>query len=144
MSKLMYLPNGYWSPRYDSAFYTVKMEGKEYLKVPPINTTPAIDGMSGPAYYYIVVVYREHTKRPLFRRYSHFKWLLEQLSAHPPAEVQPPDPKRIHLPPGTCPFQWQNDTFAQNRMEELEEFLSDVLARPGYASHPAVAAFLEL
>ncbi len=48
------------------------------------------------------------------------------------------------MPPGTCPFQWQNEDFAQNRLEALSEFMVDLLERPGYATHPAVVSFFDL
>ena len=48
------------------------------------------------------------------------------------------------FPPKTCPWQTQDEDFAQNRLEELREFLTDALKRPGVASHPAVKQFLLL
>jgi PX domain len=143
--KVLYLPKEDWSPRYDSTFFTVKLEGKKILLEPPTDVPSSIGGKSNhPAYYYETVVYREHNKQTLLRRYSQFKWLYDQLRASPPTDDQNPNAQPIHMPPGTCPFQWQSDAFAQNRLEQLGEFINDVLARPGYASHPAVATFLEL
>lgn len=141
---MMYLPNDHWSPRYDSAFYTVKVEGKQHFIKPPQNIPRKLAGKSGPAYYYCVVVYCEHNKRILLRRYSHFKWLFEAIQENPPTEPQLPGAAMIKLPPGTCPFQRQDEDFAKIRMEELSDFLQELLARPGYASHAAVVAFLEL
>ena len=141
--KLLYLPKDSWSPRYDSTFYTVKLEGKQKLSELPA-VPSAIGGKSNlPAYYYEVTVYREHEKKSMLRRYSHFKWLYEQLIWNPPQDEQPSDTKPIRLP-GACPLQWQDDNFAQTRLERLMDFIDDTLARPGYASHPAVLTFLEL
>jgi len=164
----MYLPKDLWSPRYDGNFFTVKVEGKQKItsesELPSANETSSnnailIGGKTNlPAYYYQVIVYREHEKRTLLRRYSQFKWLYEQLVADPPplpASMSDEDQVaavaamaakgRISMPPGTCSlFQRQDDAFAQNRVEQLDSFLQDVLGRPGYASHPACRAFLEL
>lgn len=97
-----------------------------------------------PAYYYDVVVYREHTVKSVHRRYSEFKWLYDQVSKKPPTDQQAPNAEPIRMPPGTCPFQWQDEVFAQNRLEALSEFTEDLLGRPGYAAHPAVVKFLDL
>jgi len=141
--KLLYLPKDTWSPRYDSTFYTVKLEGKQKLSELP-EVPSAIGGKSNlPAYYYEVAVYREHDKKTVLRRYSQFNWLYEQLIASPPQDEQPPDAGPIRLP-GACPLQWQDDKFAQTRLGRLMDFIGDTLARPGYASHPAVLSFLEL
>jgi hypothetical protein len=144
-SKIVYLPKDCWSPRYDSTFYTVKMEGHQQHVATAPSVPLTIRGKSNlPAYYYILGVYREHEKKTIARRYSHFRWLYEQIRLFPPMDAQDPQAAPIHMPPGSCPFQWQNEAFAKNRQEELAEFLDDVLQRPGYASHPAVLAFLEL
>lgn len=162
---LMYLPKDFWSPRYDSTFYSVKVEGFElHLTSPTVSTDTAIALIPGksifPAYYYKVVVYRKHKRKTVLRRYSQFRWLCRQLLAHP---ASPPDKpsynninndaplamaRPIRLPTsssGCCDFSWrQDDVFATNRMENLNDFLNGVLIRPGYAMHPAVVAFLEL
>jgi hypothetical protein len=147
---LLYLPKSDWSPRYDSTFYSFMMEGKSLINLQQPPTPSSIGGRKElPAYYYTVTVFREHSKTPLLRRYSQFSWLSQQLMSNPPVT----DPhrqvgtttSRIRLPPGTCLWvQGQDDEFAQNRMEQLGEFLDEVLRRPGYANHPAVLAFLEL
>jgi PX domain len=162
-SDLMFLPQDFWSPRYDSTFYTVKLEGFERLtELPPSSSsagTVLVPGKTNvPAYYYKVVVYREHKRKTLLRRYSQFKWLYSQLLAHPPVppavvsknnnnqqqQYDDTNPIRLSSSAG-CPFQWwQDDAFAAHRLEDLTEFLSATLGRPGYARHPAVVAFLEL
>ena len=147
---LMYLPFSYWSPRYDSSFYTVKVDGRERI----IEDLPLVpDEVGGKqdlrAYYYRVTVYREREKTSFLRRYSQFHWLYDQISAKPPTitneqrENSPGTP--IRMPAKSCPFiQRQDENFARNRQELLSQFLEDILGRPGYASHEAVCAFLEL
>jgi len=148
MVTLMYLLKDSWSPRFDSTFYTVKIEGKQVISAPPLPSLGRRDELGGkpsfPAYYYDVVIYREHSRMALQRRYSEFKWLYDQICKSPPADEQDPNAEPIRMPPGTCPFQWQNDEFAQNRLEQLSELLEDALRRPGYANHPAVIQFLNL
>ena len=77
------------------------------------------------------------------RRYSQFKWLHNQLIASPP-EAANQEAIPLSIPPGTCPWQKHVEEFLQNRLEALHEYLRDVLARPGYARHPAMQLFLEL
>jgi hypothetical protein len=137
----MYLAHEDWSPRYEkSTFYTVKVEAVELLdddSAPPPPVNSIISGKSNlPAYYYRVDVYCGHSKRSVFRRYSQFHWLYKQL----PRAATP----TVSMPPGTCFCQPQEEAFAANRLEQLREFLRDVLQTPGYASHPSVVAFLEL
>jgi hypothetical protein len=81
-----------------------------------------------------------HQARTVLRRYSQFEWLYQNL---PPSITHFDEP--LHLPPKTpCLCQQQSDSFAQNRMEQLQDFLRDVLIRRGAAQHDAVATFLEL
>jgi hypothetical protein len=103
---------------------------------------------SHPAYYYLVTVLREKQQRVLYRRYSQFRWLYEQIKdyrAPPPVDdIIMPDLEPNVMPPKTCPWQKIDDVFAQNRLEQLHDFLTSILIRPGIASHPAVLQFLEL
>jgi hypothetical protein len=140
----MYLPKDVWSPRYDSTFFSIKLAGKELLTEPPEGHQDLGGKTSFPAYYYDVVVFQERTQKSVHRRYSEFKWLYDQVSKHPPTDEQAPNAEPLRMPPGTCPFQWQNEDFAQNRLEALAEFMGVLLERPGYAAHPAVLTFLEL
>ena len=55
----------------------------------------------------------------------------------------PPETEPLRLPPGTC-WPFQSEELAANRVQLLSSFLDDMLSRPGYASHPAVLAFLEI
>ena len=140
---VMYLAPDYWSPRYDSTFFTVKMENVELLK-----TSPVIDSVIGgksnhPAYYYKMDVHCAHSTRTIHRRYSQFKWLFRQIQASPPPTTEAGEQSLV-LPPPTCFCAPQNEAFAHNRMEQLREFMKDLLQRPGYSTHWAVVRFLEL
>jgi PX domain len=163
--QLMYLPKNQWSPRYDSTFYSLKLEGSpQYLttSAPSSSASSASSTvqmiMGGktnlPAYFFQVVVYREHTTTTLLRRYSQFRWLYDKLIQREQSQpaggttAEQPQPP-LHIPPKTCPFPlpWQkNDEvgLAKERMEGLEEFLNDALCRPGFANDPAVLTFLEI
>jgi PX domain len=162
---LMFLPKDQWSPRFETTFYSVKIEGYEQLMTAPPPATrrggqiPLPSGKSSfPAYYYKVVVYRGHHKTTVLRRYSQFKWLYDQLhkafysrasssqqstATRTASGTMQPFPS---LPPGTCPWDRQDDSFAACRQDELAELLTAMLVlRPGTnACHPAVVAFLEL
>jgi hypothetical protein len=138
-----YLAREHWSPRYDSTFFTIQITGAEKLTRPP--SIP--QGMSGkanhPAFYFQVEVFSEQKKHVCLRRYSHFKWLHEVLHTSPPSEAQHED-EPLRLPPGSCPWQVQDEEFITTRLDALRDYLRDVLSRPGYARHPAVRTFLEL
>jgi hypothetical protein len=136
---VMYLVDEDWSPRFEGQFFTVKMEAAELLSSAPASTAnPKIGAKSTfPAYYYKIDVFCGYTTRSVFRRYSQFYWLYNQL----PRDNSEAAPV---MPPGTCFFQPQDDLFAQNRLDQLREFLRDLLLQPGNASHRAVAVFLEL
>jgi hypothetical protein len=147
---LVYLPDGFWSPRYDRSFYTVKSEGKQLIKEGRPPTPASVDGKENlPAYYFTFSVYRAHEKKNIQRRYSQFRWLYQELISNPPITTtaqdhnirSPESPIRL---PSAPLFQWQDEKFAQRRLEQLAHFLEDMLGRPGYANHPAVLAFLEL
>lgn len=146
---LMFLPKDQWSPRYDKdTFYSFRIEGFEYMRSSPPPSSadaPVIPSKSSfPAYFYKVVVYRGHDKTVLLRRYSQFKWLYHQLLAHPPPPPVTGATSLPNLPPGTCPWDAQDDAFASCRQDELADFLTSMLELPGYAQHDAVVAFLEL
>jgi PX domain len=152
-NELVYLPNDTWSPRYDSTFYTVKLNGFELVH----DTLPS-DGVDRirvpgktnlPAYYYRVDVYRRHERTTLLRRYSQFQWLYHELMAHSDdtsssAVVDPT--ATLHFPSAVvCRFQWwQDDAFAMTRMQDLAVFLSSALVRPNCSRLSAVRIFLSL
>ena len=108
-----------------------------------------------PAYYYKIVVLCGHSSRIVLRRYSQFKWLYDQLPRNivngttassassnnntnsnndgfddddDDDEVATSPPLSFPPPTWTC-CQPQNDNFAQNRLEELRQFLRDTLIR---------------
>jgi hypothetical protein len=138
-----YLAKEHWSPRYDSTFFTMQVTGKELLSSPP-PAPDAIDGKdSHPSVYFQVHVFSEQKEHACLRRYSQFKWLHQTLISSPPPEASHEE-HSLSLPPGTCPWQSQDAEFLQVRLEELRDYLRDVLARPGYAKHPAIRLFLEL
>ena len=137
VAPVMYLAHEQWSRRYEKTFYTVKLEAFELLSsAPPIG--PSVGGKSNlPAYYYRIDVFCGHATRAVFRRYSNFLWLYKQLSRDIRRES-------LVMPPGTCYCLPQDEIFARNRLEQLREFLRDVLEMPGCASHPSMIDFLEL
>jgi hypothetical protein len=146
----MYLSFDQWSPRFDSTFFSFKLPSKALLASPPDNeaSNDRIPGNKNhPAWYYTIQVYSERRSHSITRRYSQFRWLYDELRSHPPDaihEQDAPNQPPISIPPKTCPFQFQTEDFAQNRLEQLHDFLKDALQRPGYASHPAVSQFFEL
>lgn len=151
---LMYLPKKMWSPRYEDSFYTVRVDGFYRYESSPAEAMPSSDKRIGghshhPAYYYKVILNRSHATQQVWRRFSQFRWLLQQVKASPPvlrdvnAAEYHQGQEPITLPPGTC-WPFQTDELAEKRVGLLGEFLDNLLSRPGYATHPAVLAFLEL
>lgn len=135
---ILYLVPEHWSPRYENTTFTVKVEQTVLMSSAP-SSSSFVGGKSNfPAYYFKVDVFCARKTRSVCRRYSQFQWLYKRLPRIDDNGELPP------LPPGTCFCQPQNETFAQNRLEQLREFLRDILQRPGYSSHPAVITFLEL
>lgn len=142
----MYLPIDQWSPRFDSTFFSVKIESTQKCdSLPPLK-----EGIGGnthcPAVYFDVIVFCEHRKLVLLRRYSNFYWLYEQVKDFQPPHVEGDFAiyEPLVMPPKTCFFQPQDDEFIKNRKEQLGEFLDDLLSRPSYAEHPAVRLFFDL
>lgn len=132
----MYLSADVWSARYERKFFTVKMEGFELFSdtLPTSSCSNSMKANSAlPAYYYRVAVFCGHDRKVVLRRYSQFKWLWNELAA-----------ASVSFPPGTCPWQRQDDGFAERRMQELYTFLDEILQHLQYAQHGAVAIFLEL
>lgn len=146
----MYLAHEDWSPRYESTFFTVKIDGYEHYtsELPPsLPTSNVIGGKTGlPAYYYKITVLCGHQRRTVLRRYSQFEWLYKSL----PRSITHYD-EPLFLPPKSPPKLLRlfcqppnDDAFARKRMEQLRDFLRDALMRRGAAQHIAVAQFLEL
>ena len=131
---VMYLAYEHWSPRYETTFYTVKIDGCESLQSAPSSSASCGRNSNHPAYYYKLDIFCGHKTRSVFRRYSEFRWLYNRL----------PKSNHVALPPGTCFWYPQDETFAQNRLDQLREFMLDILHQPNFASHPAIIDFLEL
>ena len=129
----MFLPKDQWSPRFDATFFSVSIEGYERRSEQPLVEPPVASSV--PAVYYKLVVYREHQQTIQWRRFSQFVWLHHQLSTI--ADLP-------SLPPKTCPWQPIDDAFLQNRQSELSDYLVDLLAVPGVATHPSLQIFLQL
>mmetsp|Transcript_3158 Transcript_3158/g.3573 ORF Transcript_3158/g.3573 Transcript_3158/m.3573 type:complete len:153 (-) Transcript_3158:167-625(-) len=142
---VMYLDQKDWSPRYEDTFYTIRLDRFElFTLLPDISIGGDDDTIEGktnlPAYYYKIQIYCGRRERSVYRRYSQFKWLNENL----PKNI-PNDTEQLTFPPRSpCLCYSQNEEFAKNRLEQLREFLRDILTRRGVASHDAVAKFLEL
>jgi PX domain len=151
-NELVYLPNDTWSPRYDSTFYTVKLNGFELVH----DALPSDDGIDTirvpgktnlPAYYYRVDVYRRHERTTLLRRYSQFQWLYHELmTSCDTSSAGILDNAPLHFPSAVvCRLQWwQDDAFAMTRMQDLAVFLSSALVRPNCSRLLAVRIFLSL
>mmetsp|Transcript_3832 Transcript_3832/g.5536 ORF Transcript_3832/g.5536 Transcript_3832/m.5536 type:complete len:158 (+) Transcript_3832:194-667(+) len=149
MHSMMYLAPKHWSPRYDDAFFTVKIVGRQKMTSSPLSNDQGIGGKTHhPAVYYEVQVLRAQEIFTIYRRYSNFKWLYEQITKFPPSPEEENnntlDDAPIEMPSGTCLFQPQDEEFLQQRMEDLAEFVNNVLERPGYACHPSVSKFFQL
>lgn len=145
--ELLFLSFESWSPRFDSNFYTIKIDHKKSLTSAVTESTETIPGKRHhPAYYYKIEVFREKQQHSVLRRYSQFQWLYDQLQQYSQAQEEhdEEDIPPMVFPPKTCPWQSQDEVFAQNRLEELRDFLTDALRRPRMASHPAVKQFLQL
>lgn len=138
---VMYLAHEDWSPRFENTFYTVKVEGFQQMKELPSSTLP-VGKRNLPAYYYKIKIFCGHQTHIVWRRYSQFQWLYEQL----PTSVTHFDEPLILPAAQPCFLLWQpqDDAFAQTRMEDLRDFLRDALSRKGAAQHEAIAQFLEL
>ena len=140
---VMYLDHEDWSPRYEDTFYTIRLDRFELFTLLPDISIGADDDTIGgktnlPAYYYKIQIFCGRRERSVYRRYSQFKWLNENLPKNITNDTEQP----TFPPRSPCLCHSQNEEFAKNRLEQLREFLRDVLTRRG--SHDAVAKFLEL
>ncbi len=136
----MFLAADQWSSRFQSTFFTVKMDSFELRREPPPGSLTEPSGMpqgngTFPAYYYKIDVCSGHAKHSVLRRYSQFNWLGSRV----PMRASVPE-----MPPKTWICQPQTNEFAKIRMEQLLEFLVGFLCQPGIAKDPSVVAFLEL
>ncbi|VEU36035.1 unnamed protein product [Pseudo-nitzschia multistriata] len=151
---VMYLEQEDWSPRYQDTFYTVRLDDFQRFASTPKTATSNNDSDSlpsstlggktnFPAYYYKIQIFcGRHDPKVVFRRYSQFKWLYQNI----PLSTTGGDPSEepIQFPPGNGCLCSQNDDFAKNRTEQLREFLNEALVRRDVARDEAVAQFLEL
>lgn len=141
---VMYLEYEDWSPRYQDTFYTVRLEQFELFTSPPKAASQLPPNHLGsktnfPAYYYKIEVFcGRHQPNIIYRRYSQFKWLYENLPKSSDSSSG--------FPPGSgCLFFVpQTETFVKSRKEDLKDFLDGVLSRREVASNEIVAQFLEL
>jgi PX domain len=108
----MYLAYDDWSPRYDvTSFFTVKLDGYAWItsydqlentdstpttittRIEPAQQSPSpyhVNHNSNvrlPAYYYKIIIYRGHHDMIVYRRYSQFETLYQELLRHPPTVV---------------------------------------------------------
>lgn len=145
----MFLPESKWSPRYETQFYTIRMNSYTTLEKPPdhaaADTTFGNDECSlcnhnktkFPAVYYKIEVLRGHTQHTILRRYSQFLYLCKKIDAT--GEMHK------HLPPKAgLLFHKDSPEFLSVRMEGLYKFLMNVLLRPECVNDKWVEAFLEL
>jgi hypothetical protein len=145
------LPND-WSPRYDDSFFTFQVVGfAVYTKEnPPPSSfckgndasdplqslasqtkSTLRDSGSLPAVYYHIIVYRGYQQCHLYRRYSQFYWLYQQILR---SNVFQKSDDRLVFPPGrivtttnSCPFfviwpsllPWRTAAFAASREPDL-------------------------
>lgn len=152
-SPLMFLAHDQWSPRFEKHFFTVRIIAAESHTSAPASeeSSSSVPGKNNhPAYYYKIEVSMGHQRKIVHRRYSQFCWLHNQLD---PLFAATNDRLSVNatqydlppvMPPGSCFCHLQDEKFAKNRMEQLQEFLEDALQRPNVASNESVALFLEL
>eukprot|EP00535_Pseudo-nitzschia_heimii_P009483 CAMPEP_0197185380 /NCGR_PEP_ID=MMETSP1423-20130617/11829_1 /TAXON_ID=476441 /ORGANISM="Pseudo-nitzschia heimii, Strain UNC1101" /LENGTH=158 /DNA_ID=CAMNT_0042636419 /DNA_START=103 /DNA_END=579 /DNA_ORIENTATION=- len=142
---VMYLAHEDWSPRYQDTFYTVKLENFELVTLPSASSDLDLPSnefgskTNFPAYYYKVEVFcGRHPPRTIYRRYSQFKWLYENLPTIGGGEPLPFPPAK------SCFWSPQTESFARGRSGDLRDFLTEALTRKGIAGLEIVAEFLEL
>jgi len=134
----MFLAADQWSPRFQSTFFTIKMDTFESCRHPPTSSEPGdipLGKGTFPAYYFKIDVCSGHMRHSVLRRYSQFEWLLSKVLIQ----------ATVHgMPPKTWICQFQDEAFAKNRLGHLREFLEGFLSQPGIAKDLHVVAFLEL
>ena len=140
----MYLEHEDWSPRYQDTFYTIRLEKFELFSSPPKIASQLPPNHFGsktnfPAYYYKIEVFcGRHQPNIIYRRYSQFKWLYENLPKNSESSIVfPPGSGCFFLAPPT-------ESFVKTRKEDLKNFLDGALSRREVASNEIVAQFLEL
>ena len=167
---MMFLPESKWSPRYESQFYTIRMNSYVTLDKPPEedeeagqnNTTFGNDNddictffricnilntpnKTFPAVYYKIEVLQGNSSHTILRRYSQFVYLRHKIYD----SIMINNSKDINkLPPKTGPFfnttNNANEEFVYERMEGLYKFLVGLLMQPECVNNKWIEAFLEL
>ena len=162
----MFLPESKWSSRYETQFYTIRMNSYVILDKPPPsdddnnNTSFGSDtntcalfrlcnnGVSTkfPAVYYKIEVLRGNTSHIVLRRYSQFVYLCNKLDGVITTTREENCSIRYLLPPKTGPFHnnHTDEEFLEERMEGLYKFLMDILLRPECVNNQWIVAFLGL
>lgn len=149
---MMFLPESKWSPRYETQFYTIRMNAYELLDkpAPSSNDTNTFGNdecslcnhnQKHPAVYYKIEVLRGNTQHTCLRRYSQFLYLRNKVHL---IERENNMYNKIHFPPKTGPFHRDSPQFLEERMEGLYKFLMALLLQPECVNNKWVEAFLEL
>lgn len=137
----MYLEKSDWSPRFECTFFTMKVNGFELRDKHPesviLSGTLSTGNSNFPAFYYRIELSCGSQKHVVLRRYSEFAHLYRCIATEVPLGS-------TAFPPGTCFCQRQENSFAENRAEQLHEFMHDCLMVPNLASEDEVVRFLEL
>lgn len=171
---MMFLPESKWSPRYESQFYTIRMNSYVTLDKPPEEEEDEDTGQNNytfgndnddictffrlcnilnntpnktfPAVYYKIEVLRGNSSHTILRRYSQFVYLHHKIIDSIMIENNKDNNNR--LPPKTGPFhnttKNANEEFFYERMEGLYKFLVGLLMQPECVSNKWITAFLEL
>jgi hypothetical protein len=143
-----YLPPEHWSPRFEMTFFTAEIVARSLLSSPPIDTNfSPIDRTCGrsekfPAIYYVIEIRNGHHRTQVFRRFSQFYWLYQQLNCV--IERQNQTSSKIIDLKKNCPFTAPTDEMLDTRQDLLNDFLRDILIRPDMTLLPLVIDFLSL
>ena len=168
----MFLPESKWSPRYESQFYTIRMNSYVTLDKQPPEDEDEDTGQNNytfgndnddictffrlcnilntpnktfPAVYYKIEVLRGNSSHTILRRYSQFVYLRHKICDS--IMIQNSN-DIIQLPPKTGLFhnttKNANEEFFNERMEGLYKFLVGLLMQPECVSNKWITAFLEL
>jgi len=146
---MFYLAKEDWSPRFDNTFFTISIDTRTTCTSPPESSFFKGNNFF-PAVYFNIKVQCGRQEYICSRRYSQFRSLYDELcslKAQNEKEKQQQGKEQIqslHFPPKTCFFQSIDEQFLDIRQEELYQFLSELLKRPGYVDHSVVHVFLDL
>ena len=164
---MMFLPEDKWSPRYETQFYSIRLNKYTTLNRPPDiiskhheNDNDTLFGEENecsifdfcnshqkyPAVYYEIEVMSGSKTHTCLRRYSQFYYLCKKLD--PSGEMG----LKKSLPPKTnnplLLFHQSkrdfDDDFLKERMDGLYAFLRGLLIRQECVNNPLIEQFLEL